>query len=139
MFTLTRFGDTSGSVTVDWATSDGTAQAGRDYVPAAGPLYFAPDEMQQQVAVAVHGDAETEAAEDFVISIVDVTGATVAQCRAWHDLNDTRDRTGSGLRAIIGRITTAACSSLAVRAMRPTALREPGPGPGIGVLRVRRR
>ena len=82
VFTLTRFGDTSGSVTVDWATSDGTAKAGRDYVPAAGQLHFAPDETQQQVAVAVYGDAETETAEDFVVSIVDVAGATVAQRRA---------------------------------------------------------
>ena len=103
VFTLTRFGDTSGSVTVDWATSDGTAKAGRDYVPAAGQLHFAPDETQQQVAVAVYGDAETEAAEDFVVSIVDVAGATVAQRRALatilnDDLREPIDRWQTAIR-----------------------------------------
>ena len=82
VFTVTRFGDTSGSVTADWATSDGSAKAGRDYVPAAGQLQFAGGDTQQQITVSVYHDFETERAEDFVVSLVDVAGATVAQRRA---------------------------------------------------------
>ncbi len=81
-FTITRFGDTSGSVAVDWATSDGTAKAGRDYVPAAGQLHFESGVTQKRVNVAVYHDYTTERSEDFVVSLVDVAGATVAQRRA---------------------------------------------------------
>ena len=81
-FTITRFGDTSGSVAVDWATSDGTAKAGRDYVPAAGQLHFESGVTQKRINVAVYHDYTTERSEDFVVSLVDVAGATVAQRRA---------------------------------------------------------
>ena len=49
------------------------------------PVAFRANETQQQFPVAVYADTETEAAEDFVVSIVDVAGATVAQRRAGHD------------------------------------------------------
>ena len=82
VFTITRFGDTSGSVAIDWATSDGTARAGCDYVPAAGQLHFESGVTQKRVNVAVYHDYTTERSEDFVVSLVDVAGATVAQRRA---------------------------------------------------------
>ena len=51
-------------VTVDWATADGTAKAGEDYLADAGTLTFAPGETEKTVAVAVLDDAHDEGEEN---------------------------------------------------------------------------
>ncbi|HVE71884.1 MAG TPA: Calx-beta domain-containing protein [Thermoanaerobaculia bacterium] len=52
-------------VTVAWATADGSAVAGSDYVAASGTLTFAPGETEKSVDVLVRGDAEYELDETF--------------------------------------------------------------------------
>jgi hypothetical protein len=45
------------SVSIDYATADGTAHAGQDYVPASGTLTFAPHERARTVSVTIlHND-----------------------------------------------------------------------------------
>lgn len=60
---------TTGNVTVDFATADGTATvAGTDYVSNAGSLTFAPDgELTQTVKVLINGDTTTEQNEAFSV------------------------------------------------------------------------
>lgn len=56
-------------VTVNYATADGTAQAGKDYVAASGVLAFAPGETQKKIDVAIIGDDLQEPEEYFFLRL----------------------------------------------------------------------
>jgi hypothetical protein len=56
-------------VTVSYATADGTANAGTDYVAASGQLTFNPGETRKTVSVTVNGDATVEADETVLVSL----------------------------------------------------------------------
>lgn len=78
-FTITRSGNTSGASTVSWATTNGTAIAGTDYIAvAATPVSFAAGETSKPVSVAVNGDALTELNETFNVVLSVPTGATIS-------------------------------------------------------------
>src|SRR5262249_54574151 len=64
-----------GPVTLDYATADGSATAGQDYVAASGSLTFAPGVTSQTVPVTVNGDATAEPNEDFTLQLTNVVGA----------------------------------------------------------------
>ncbi len=71
VFTVTLDPPSTGTVTVDYATSDGTAKAGGDantggddYEPKSGTLTFAAGETTQTVTVIVNGDETYEGARD---------------------------------------------------------------------------
>ena len=70
------------SVSVAYATADGTATAGSDYVAASGTVTFAPGETTKAVVVSVNGDATLEPAETFTLSISGPTNATLADASA---------------------------------------------------------
>ena len=53
------------TVTVNFATLDGTATAGQDYESASGTLTFLPGEMSKTVRVVVLDDTAAESAETF--------------------------------------------------------------------------
>jgi urease beta subunit len=57
------------SASVDYATADGTATAGSDYVAAAGTIDFAPGEVQKTLLVTVTGDNSTEGDEAFDVNL----------------------------------------------------------------------
>src|SRR5438105_8464958 len=59
-FTVELSGATSRTVTVDFATADGTATAGQDYVATTGTLGFAPGVTSRIVVVLVVGDMLVE-------------------------------------------------------------------------------
>ena len=59
-FTVTLSRAASGTVTVDYATADGTATAGEDYTAASGTLTFAAGVLSQTVAVTLLDDAIDE-------------------------------------------------------------------------------
>jgi hypothetical protein len=67
-----------GTATVSWATADGTATAGSDYVTGGGPLSFSPGSSTQVVTVAVNADALVEGLETFVVDLSGASGATIA-------------------------------------------------------------
>jgi hypothetical protein len=56
-------------VTLDYATSDAEAIAGRDYRSARGTLTFAPGETNKTIEVAIIGDSIDEANESFNIEL----------------------------------------------------------------------
>lgn len=79
MFTATRRGDTTGSVTIDWSTSDGTATAESDYTAASGQCVFDAGETQQSIPILVNGDADDEGHETLLVALQLVSGtATIA-------------------------------------------------------------
>ena len=68
----------SQAVTVDYATADGTAKAGSDYLAASGKLTFAAGETTKTVAVKVLSDDVTEGIENFSLKLSNPTQATIA-------------------------------------------------------------
>ena len=62
------------TVTVAYATSDGTAAANQDYEPASGTLTFEVGETAKTVAVAVLDDAHDEGEETFTLTLSNPTG-----------------------------------------------------------------
>jgi uncharacterized repeat protein (TIGR01451 family) len=66
------------TVTLQYATANGTAVAGSDYTAATGTLTFAPGETSKTVSVSVTGDTAIEADETFFVRLSSVTGAYVA-------------------------------------------------------------
>jgi hypothetical protein len=73
-FTVSRTGDTSQAVTIDYLTSDGTATAGEDYVATSGLLTFDVGETTKTISVSVIGDVERESDETFHVLLTDEFG-----------------------------------------------------------------
>ena len=66
------------TVTVHYTTADASALAGQDYVAQSGTLTFAPGVTQQNILVAVAGDAIVEGNETFTITLSDPSdGASI--------------------------------------------------------------
>ncbi|MEM6796484.1 MAG: Calx-beta domain-containing protein, partial [Acidobacteriota bacterium] len=64
-----------GAVTVRFATSDETAEAGLDYLASQGTLTFAPGETLQNLAIRVAGDRLSEADETLRVTLSNADGA----------------------------------------------------------------
>ena len=64
-------------VTVDFATQDGTAHAGEDYVATSGTLTFAPHERTKTVSVTVNADSVAEPAETFSVNLSNESSGTM--------------------------------------------------------------
>jgi len=77
-FTVTLSAVSGVPATVHYATADGTATAGSDYVAASGTLSFAPGVTSQTVAVAVLGDTQFEDDETFVLTLSAPSDASLA-------------------------------------------------------------
>jgi Calx-beta domain len=71
----------SQSVSCSFATSNGTATAGSDYVATSGAITFAPGETEKPVVVLVNGDTVDEQQETFFLDISNVQNATVSSSR----------------------------------------------------------
>lgn len=67
--TVQRNGGSSGSLTVNYATSDGTAQAGSDYSSTTGTLSFANGETSKTFTVPLLDDAAIEGVETFNLTL----------------------------------------------------------------------
>jgi hypothetical protein len=84
-------------VTVDYATSDGSAAAPADYVAGQGTLTFAPGEMAKTVTVIVNGDTLFENDESLFLTLSNAAGGTLARAAASGTiLNDDFRRRAAG-------------------------------------------
>jgi hypothetical protein len=81
VFTVTLTPSSVATVTVSYATADGTAQAGADYVAASGALAFLPGETSKTVTVIVFGDTAYEPDETFFLDLSGPNGALLADPR----------------------------------------------------------
>ena len=72
----------TGAVTVDYATADGTAAAGADYTATSGTLTFAAGETAKTVSVPVLDDSLDEGEETFTLTLSNATGARIADGEA---------------------------------------------------------
>ena len=65
------------TVTVEFATSDGTALAPSDYAAASGTLTFQPGETSKQVLIDIEGDTTDEPDEDLALTLSNAVNATI--------------------------------------------------------------
>ena len=80
---LSRAFTSSGhSVTVDYATADGTATAGADYTATSGTLTFAAGESTKTVNVPILDDSHDEGEETFTLRLSNATGAHIGDSEA---------------------------------------------------------
>jgi len=99
-FDITLAGASDSTVTVDWATADGTANALTDYVLASGTATFAPGVTSQQVSVDVVGDVLKESDETFTVVLSNPNGATIDKGTGTGTItNDDRTFTALTLKA----------------------------------------
>ena len=87
-FVVALSGPSSQSVSFSFATSNGTATAGSDYVATSGAATFAPGEVEKPVVVLVNGDTVDESQETFFLDISNVQNATVSSNRGTGFIND---------------------------------------------------
>jgi hypothetical protein len=69
LFTVTLSAASAQTVSVRWATSNGTAVAGRDYNAASGTVTFAAGQRSRTIGVWVVGDRTVEADEMFSVTL----------------------------------------------------------------------
>jgi hypothetical protein len=76
MITVERSGFLNGTSTIDYATSDGTAIAGIDYVATSGTLRFNPGESQKSFTIPIIYDKQPEPGETVNLTLTNPTGST---------------------------------------------------------------
>jgi len=88
VFTVHLSDTTEHVVTVNYATSPGTATAGSDYTTTSGVLTFPVGTTTRTVTVPVATDALDEANETFFVNLSGASGATIADAQATGTIND---------------------------------------------------
>ncbi|HYG81107.1 MAG TPA: Calx-beta domain-containing protein, partial [Pyrinomonadaceae bacterium] len=76
------------TVTVKYATANGTAAAPADYEARAGTLSFAPGQTTKSVTVGVRGDLLDEATETFFVNLSGPLNATIADAQGIGTITD---------------------------------------------------
>ena len=76
-FDLTLSNPSTETVTVTWATADGTADSPSDYTASGGTATFGPGDTSATVTVPVHGDVVREPDETFTVVLSSPSNATV--------------------------------------------------------------
>ena len=101
------------TITVDYATTDGSAVAGQDYRAAQGTLAFAPGETRKTVSVATRDDALIEGTETFVLTLSSSS-----------DVNfGTRTATGTIIDNDAARVVLTAVPASVPEGAGPTSVR----------------
>ena len=105
--TINRLGNTSGSASVNYATSDtagtnpcssatGAASSRCDYLTVSGTVTFAAGESLKTVSIPLTDDAFVEGAENFNITLSNATNATLGPpSSAVVTINDNDSSTGA--------------------------------------------
>jgi len=104
------------TVTVGYATANGTASAGSDYVSKTGTLTFAPGVTTQVILVTVSGDTTTESDETVLLNLSSPTNAVLGDAQGVVTItNNVR----SSATPIVGVFNTAGQTSLSVTVPYP--------------------
>ena len=77
-YTVTMSNAAAVPVTVHYATTDGTATAGKDYTATTGDLTFAAGELTKTIIVPITQDTLFEKSETFSVALSNPTNATLA-------------------------------------------------------------
>ena len=99
-FTVTLSNASDDVVKVDYASVDGTAKAGSDYLATTGTLNFTPSdilagtteftpgETSKTITVKINGDNEIEANEAFALNLSNAVGGTLGKATGTGTINN---------------------------------------------------
>lgn len=76
--TLVRAGDAQESATISYATVNGTAEAGKDYVAASDEITFSPSQRTKKVTVTLVDNGAIDGDRSFTVGLAPGDGADVA-------------------------------------------------------------
>ncbi|MCW5658842.1 MAG: tandem-95 repeat protein [Burkholderiaceae bacterium] len=77
-FTVTLSAASGQTVSVNYATSNGSASAGSDYTATSGTLTFTPGVVTRTLTVPIINDTATESTETFNVTLSGAVNATIA-------------------------------------------------------------
>ncbi len=92
------------AVTFDYATSDGTALAGEDYVAVSGSAQILPGDTRVTVPVSINGDPDNEPDEEFTLTLSNLSlNATFDDATATGTLTNDDASPGWQTPQVLGR------------------------------------
>jgi hypothetical protein len=89
VFNVSLGGPSALTVTVNFATANGTATAPGDYTPQTGTVTFAPGETLKTITVPIVADAVPEPSETFFVNLSGAVNATIADAQGQGTITDT--------------------------------------------------
>ena len=92
-FVVTLDPAASGTVTVHYATSDGTATAGSDYTATSGTLTFTAGETTKTISVPITDDTVDDGGETFTLTLSNASGASLGDAQATGTIRNTETAT----------------------------------------------
>ena len=95
VFTVTLSRASSRTITVSYATQDGTAQAGSDYTAASATLTFNAGDTSQTVQVTVLTDSDDESDETLTLTLSNPSQATLDDATATGTIEDGESSSGT--------------------------------------------
>ena len=113
-FAVTLSAPSAQTVTVGYATVDGTALAGSDYVSTAGTVTFPPGVTAAVIPVTVLADAATEPAESFQLHLVCAEPCHAARRHRHCDDRRRRDRRRAAPCGSCGGVDRRRCGHAAL-------------------------
>ena len=90
-FTVSLSAASGEQVTVQYATSDGTAEGATDFTAASGTLTFEANETSKTVSVATTNDSADEENETLTLTLSSPTNVTLGDGTATGTINDDDD------------------------------------------------
>ncbi|GAB2503979.1 putative Ig domain-containing protein [Arenimonas alkanexedens] len=114
VFTVTLGAASGQTVSVNYATADGTATQPADYTSTSGTLTFTPGQTTRTVTVQVIGDTVPEANETYFVNLSGATNATIADNQGLGTItNDDVPVTVTPATVPAGTVATAYSQTLA--------------------------
>ncbi|MFM8570109.1 MAG: S8 family serine peptidase [Pirellula sp.] len=98
-FSVSLMNPSNSTVTVRFATANGTARAGKsaDYLATSGTLTFAPGETVKTVNVTINNDKMAESNETFFLNLSNATGTTIQDAQGLGVIQDDDSTTTKAL------------------------------------------
>jgi len=87
-FTVSLTTVSTRTVTVDFATADGTARALADYQTSSGTLTFNPGDLTKTITVLINGDRLDEPGETFLVNLSNAANAVILDTQGQGTIND---------------------------------------------------
>lgn len=134
------------TVTVNYSTADGTANAGSDYGAVSGTLTFNPGELSKLITVPIVGDTIDEIDETFGITLSGAVNATLGTAQANVTIVDNdfpcsyaisptiKTSPAAGETTTVNVTTQAACNWTAVSNSNFIGVTSGASGAGSGVV-----
>ena len=91
VFTVTLSLENARTVTVQYATANGSASAPGDYEAASGTLTFVPGDLQETISITVTGDTMDEPNEVFSVNLSSPVYATIGDGNGAGTITDDDD------------------------------------------------